>query len=75
MRHEGYRAVTSRITDTYVEDVQADEIWGYVGCKEKTRERRPLITPALLRTKPVGNVPFSEIIKEPVPPDARRVWL
>lgn len=23
-----------------VEDVQADEIWGFVGCKEKTRERR-----------------------------------
>jgi transposase-like protein/IS1 family transposase len=24
----------------HVEDVQADEIWGFVGCKEKTRERR-----------------------------------
>ena len=23
-----------------VDDVQADEIWGFVGCKEKTRERR-----------------------------------
>jgi transposase-like protein/IS1 family transposase len=23
-----------------VEDVQADEIWGFVGCKERTRERR-----------------------------------
>ena len=22
-----------------VEDVQCDEIWGYVGCKERTRER------------------------------------
>jgi IS1 family transposase/transposase-like protein len=23
-----------------VEDVQADEVWGFVGCKEKTRERK-----------------------------------
>ena len=23
-----------------VEDVQADEVWAYVGCKEKTRERQ-----------------------------------
>jgi transposase-like protein/IS1 family transposase len=28
------------IFNTYVEDVQADEIWGFVGCKERTRERR-----------------------------------
>jgi len=27
------------IFNTYVEDVQADEIWSYVGCKERTRER------------------------------------
>jgi transposase-like protein/IS1 family transposase len=27
------------IFNTYVEDVQADEIWGFVGCKERTRER------------------------------------
>jgi transposase-like protein len=25
---------------THVDDVQADEIWGFVGCKERTRERR-----------------------------------
>jgi IS1 family transposase len=31
--------MAEKIRDIYVEDVQADEIWGYVGCKEKTRER------------------------------------
>ncbi|HVR08213.1 MAG TPA: hypothetical protein VMW75_09215 [Thermoanaerobaculia bacterium] len=28
-----------------VEDVQADEVWGYVRCKEKTKERRKITDP------------------------------
>jgi transposase-like protein/IS1 family transposase len=33
------RFLEERIRDVPVEDVQADEIWAFVGCKEKTRER------------------------------------
>jgi IS1 family transposase/transposase-like protein len=28
------------VVNTHADDVQADEIWGFVGCKERTRERR-----------------------------------
>lgn len=33
------RFLEETIRDVPVEDVQADEIWAFVGCKEKTRER------------------------------------
>ncbi|HEY7159153.1 MAG TPA: IS1 family transposase [Gemmataceae bacterium] len=33
------RFLEEMIRDVPVEDVQADEIWAFVGCKEKTRER------------------------------------
>jgi transposase-like protein len=37
-RCERFLERTVRLLD--VQDVQADEVWGFVGCKEKTRERR-----------------------------------
>ncbi|MBN2024695.1 MAG: hypothetical protein JW809_18095 [Pirellulales bacterium] len=33
------RFMEAAIQDVPVEEVQADEIWGYVGCKNKTKER------------------------------------
>jgi transposase-like protein len=33
------RFLTRAVQNVAVEDVQADEIWGFVGCKERTRER------------------------------------
>ena len=30
----------SAVRRVQVEDIEADEIWGFVGCKERTREHR-----------------------------------
>jgi IS1 family transposase len=37
--------LTERVKDVPVEDVQADEVWGYVRCKEGTKERRGITDP------------------------------
>jgi transposase-like protein/IS1 family transposase len=39
------RLLPELVKGAAVEDVQADEIWGYVRCKEKTKERRKIADP------------------------------
>jgi IS1 family transposase len=39
------RLLPELVKDATVKDVQADEIWGYVRCKEKTKERRGIADP------------------------------
>jgi transposase-like protein/IS1 family transposase len=39
------RMLAELVKDVKVEDVQADEVWGYVRCKEKTKERRGIADP------------------------------
>jgi transposase-like protein/IS1 family transposase len=39
------RLLAESVKDVPVRDVQADEVWGYVHCKEKTKERRGISDP------------------------------
>jgi transposase-like protein/IS1 family transposase len=39
------RMLAERVKDVPVQDVQADEVWGYVRCKEGTKERRGITDP------------------------------
>jgi transposase-like protein/IS1 family transposase len=39
------RLLDSLVKGVEVEDVQADEIWGFVGCKQKTKERLGITDP------------------------------
>jgi transposase-like protein/IS1 family transposase len=39
------RLLPELVAGAAVEDVQADEVWGYVRCKEKTKERRGITDP------------------------------
>jgi transposase-like protein/IS1 family transposase len=39
------RMLSERVKDVPVEDVQADELWGYVRCKEGTKTRKKITDP------------------------------